>query len=461
MTSSGLQADPRIGRMLGARSVALVGASKDPTKFSHSLLRSVIDGGYSGRLYPVNPNADSIAGLTCYPSISAIPDDLDLAVIAVPAALVPVALEEAADKGAAGAFVISAGFRESGRRDLEQEIVDLARRRGLRLFGPNIQGVAYAANKLSAVFWPVIDTPGPLAVVGQSGTVVAALTDWAQAEGFGVSASVSLGNQADVCESDVLRFLGEDESTRAVALYLEGVDDGPRFVGALRDVAMHMPIAVLKCGNSRLGRAAVASHTGSLAGSTRVFDGLCRQYGIFRADDSQELYDAAKMLAASSIPSGKRLLVISSSGGTCALAADAAAAQGLILCDLPPEYVQQLERMGLPGWGSFANPLDMATVNLDHFRQAVLAADRMDVADVILLVYGDPIPGGADLARELVGEVDAVLCSTVFGGGARGIEEAVAMQRAGIPVYPSAERAIKAIGAACWYGSWRQAREAD
>ena len=237
-------------------------------------------------------------------------------------------MHEAADKGAAGAFVISAGGRESGKPEFDREILQIARDRGLRFFGPNIQGVAYAPNNLSAVFWPVVTVPGPIAVVGQSGTVVGAVTDWAQNDELGVSASISLGNQADICESDVIRILADDDQTRSIALYLEGIDDGPRFVAAIRDVALRKPIAVLKCGRSQRGREAVASHTGSLAGSDKVFSGVCRQFGVVRVEDAESLYDAAKILACMRPPAGRRVLVISSSGGSCALAADAARGGG-------------------------------------------------------------------------------------------------------------------------------------
>ena len=284
-----MQCDATLGRMLGARRVAVVGASADSSKFGAILLQSLISGGYSGELFPVNPKADYINGLKCYARVSDIPGPLDLTVIIVPAPAVLGVIEESADKGAAGVFVISGGFRESGRAELEKAVVEAARTRGMRLFGPNTQGIAYAANQLSAVFWPVLTTPGPVGVVGQSGTVVAALTDWAQAEGLGVSASISLGNQADICESDVLRFLHQDDATRSIALYLEGVSNGARFVGAVRDVAAQTPVVVLKCGRSPHGREAVASHTGSLAGSDGVFTGLCRQYGVVRARDTDGL----------------------------------------------------------------------------------------------------------------------------------------------------------------------------
>ena len=237
--------DVTLGRMLGARSVAVVGASSDPSKFGNVLLKSLIAGGFSGEIYPVNPKADVIHGLPCYPTVADVPGPLDLAVIVVPAPAVMAVVEQAADKGAAGVFLLSGGFRESGRPELEEAVVAAVRARGMRMFGPNTQGIAYAANQLSAVFWPVLSVPGPLGVVGQSGTVVAAITDWAQGEGLGVSASVSLGNQADVCEADVLRFLKEDELTRSVALYLEGVSDGSRFVQTLKDVALTLPLVIL------------------------------------------------------------------------------------------------------------------------------------------------------------------------------------------------------------------------
>jgi acyl-CoA synthetase (NDP forming) len=450
-----------VWRMLKARRVAVVGASQDPTKFSGVLVPSILSGGFTGEVFPVNPKADVIAGLKAYPSVSDIPGTLDLVVIAVPARFVPGILHEAADKGAAGAIVISAGGRESGKPEFDAEIVQIARERGLRFFGPNIQGVAYGPNRLSAVFWPVITEHGPVAVVGKSGTVVAAMTDWAQDDGLGVSASVSLGNQANICESDMVRLLADDEQTRSIALYLEGLDDGPRFISAVKDVAMRKPLVVLKCGRSQRGREAVASHTGSLAGSDKVFSGVCRQFGVIRADDSECLYDAAKILACMPLPRGRRVLVISSSGGSCALAADAGDAQGLVLPDLPDDYVAALRDLNLAEWGSFANPLDLASMSVDHFRTAARMADDADLADIILLMYGDPIVGSADLAAELAADARACICAAYYGGGAVEQTERRQMQRAGVPVFPSPERAMKAIAAACWYAEQRRTWEAD
>jgi acyl-CoA synthetase (NDP forming) len=456
-----VESNDAIWRMLKARRVAVVGASKDPTKFSGVLVPSILSGGYTGEVIPVNPRAEVVAGLKCYPSVSDIPGTLDLVVIAVPAKFVPGVLHEAADKGAAGAIIISAGGRESGKPEFDREILQIARERGLRFFGPNIQGVSYGPNRLSAVFWPVVTEHGPLAVVGQSGTVVAAITDWAQDDGLGVSASISLGNQADICESDVLRLFLEDEHTRVTALYLEGIDDGPRFVAAVKDVALKKPLVVLKCGRSQRGREAVASHTGSLAGSDKVFSGVCRQYGVVRADDSEGLYDAAKILACMRLPAGRRVLVISSSGGSCALAADTGDTQGLVLPDLPDGYVSALRELDLAEWGSFANPLDLATIAVEQFRTTVRLADAADIADVILMIFGDPVVGSAELAAELAAESRACICAAYYGGGAVEQVERRKMQRLGVPVFPSPERAMRAIGASCWYAEQRRKWEAE
>jgi acyl-CoA synthetase (NDP forming) len=446
--------------MLNARRVAVVGASTDPDKFGGVLLHSILAGGFDGQVFPVNPKASEIEGLPCFSSVSDVPGSLDLVIAVVPGRFVPGILHEAADKRAAGVLVLSGGFGESGRPDLEEEIVGIARERGLRLWGPNTQGVAYAANHLSAVFWPVVRTTGPLAVVGQSGTVVAAISDWALGEGLGLSASLSLGNQADVCDADVLRFLRDDDLTRSVALYLEGTRDGARLVSAVADVAADLPIAVLKCGRTELGRQAVASHTGSLAGSDRVYDGFCRQYGLVRAGDSESLYDAAKILATMRLPKGNRVLMMSSSGGSCALAADEADAQGLVLPVPSADYVDGLRHMGVPEWGSFANPLDIGGISLDHFREAVRMADAEDLADVILLVFGDPIEGADELACELAATSRAAVCAAIYGGAAVETEQRWTMQRSGVPVFPTPERAMRAIGACCWYSRWRDRKVA-
>jgi acyl-CoA synthetase (NDP forming) len=204
----------------------------------------------------------------------------------------------------------------------------------------------------------------------------------------------------------------------------------------------------------------VASHTGSLAGSDEVFDGLCRQSGVVRARDTEELYDAAKILATMPLPAGNRVLVMSSSGGSCALAADEAFTRGLELPAPSSDFVAALRGMGLPVWGSFANPLDLGGISLDHFRAAAELADAGDLADVILLLYGDPIEGADELALELAGKSKTAICAAIFGGASVETEQRWNMQRGGVPVFPSPERAIKAIAASYRYAERRRALEA-
>ncbi len=458
MTGTG-QTTRTLNTMLNARSVAVVGASDDPGKLGYATLSSIVKGGYQGDIYPVNPRAEWIQGLRAYPSLSAVPTSVDLVVIVVPAAAVPGVLREAMDKDAKGAMILSGGFREAGRPELEAEISTISRTSGLRLLGPNIQGVIYLPNKLCAIFWPVVTLPGPVAIVSQSGTVTGALCDWASDEALGISAAVNLGDQVDLSESDVIEYLGQDEQTKAIALYLEGVRDGRRFLSVVSEVARSKPIAVLKSGRTLRGQAATASHTGSLAGNDQVFAAACRQLGLVRADDVDSLYDNAKALATIKSPAGNRLVVITTSGGSGALAVDEAERCRLTIPSLPRELIDRLKTLGLPSFASFANPIDVASVAAKSFSQVASIVDEFDVADVYLLIFGDPVPGAAEAVQEIAARVRARVAVTCYGGGEIEKVERVKLHQAGIPVFPTPERAIRGIAAATWYADYRRSRD--
>ncbi|MCZ7665195.1 MAG: CoA-binding protein [Thermoleophilia bacterium] len=446
-----------LDRLFNARHVAVVGASPDSSKLGHITLRSILDGGFSGDLYPVNPRGGEILGLPAYRSLLDIPGTLDLVVLVVPAERTARLLEEAADKGAAGAFILSAGFREAGRDDLEDQIRAIARTRGLRLVGPNIQGVSYLPNKLCAVFWPVVRRLGPLGIVGQSGTVTAALADWAEGEGLGLSSVVNLGNQTDVCESDVLEFLSEDGVTGAIALHLEGLRDGRRFLEVAAAATMRTRVAVLKAGWSSGGQRAAASHTAALAGRDGVFSGACRQHGLVRADDLESLYDSAKALALLDLPRGRRLLVVSTSGGAGTLAADAAERRGLVLPPLPESMVAELVELGLPPNCSMSNPLDLASLDRDHFAAAIALAYRSEPFDMILAAIGDPVEWVEESA-ELLRGVQNTTAVAFLGGGEVEAKARVTLQSDGVPVFPTPERAVGALGATVWLAEFRRSR---
>ncbi len=433
-----------------ARSVALVGVSSDPRKFGYMALATILGGGYEGAIYPVSPRGGELMGLKVYTSVGEIPGKLDLAVIVVSAEAVPGVLVEAAHKGARAAVILSAGFREAGRPDLEERISAISRQLDIRLMGPNIQGINYLPNKLCAMFFPVIKARGPVAIISQSGSVTAALSEWAADEGFGISAAVNLGNQVDICESDYLEFFAQDEDTRAVMMYLEGVKDGRRFLDVLERVTWKKPIVICKAGRTTAGQRSAASHTASLAGSHEVFRAVCRQFGAVVAESVESLYDYAKALATLRRPKGNRVLTISTSGGAATLACDEAETQGLAVPSLPGGMLEGLRKLDLPPLASLSNPIDLISLDAEHFKEVALLADNWDAADVVLMSFADPVPGAAEVLKELTGTLRAGLVVSYMGGGEEEKAGRVKMQRAGIAVYPTPERAIQGVAAAVW-----------
>lgn len=452
-----MQAEQSIRNILNASSVAVVGASTNPEKFGHMTLKSLIDGGYQGKIYPVNPKADSILDLPAYPSLSAIPGGVELVLILVSAEHVPAVMREAAAIGAKGAIMLTAGFRESGFPEREAEIASIAREINLPFIGPNIQGVYYLPNKLSAVFFPPLTTPGPLSIVSQSGSITAGIAEWAEDEGLGISAAINVGNQTNLQVADMLEFLATDELTGAIAVYLEGLLDGRHFIETIRRVTRKKPVAVLKSGRTAIGRESVASHTGSLAGRDEIFGAVCRQFGLVRADTMEALYDCAKGLATLKQPAGNRVLVVSTSGGGATLAADSAEKYGLVFPSLPAPLAEELKVMeGLHFNANIANPIDLAGITNSHFDRAMTLADKYDAADIYLLSLGDPVERSAELAIDLKSRMKGQLAVVYFGGGKEQKRACTLIHRAGIPVFPTPERAMQGIGASVWNRQFRQ-----
>jgi len=439
-------------RLFSARSVAVIGASRNPEKVGHIVLASIINGGFVGDVYPINPKVDEILGLRTYPSLGNVPGDVDLVVVAIPAPYVPDVLQEAVDQGVGGAVVLSGGFREAGRADLEEQLAEIARSSGLRIVGPNCQGVNYLPNKLFASFWFPPVMPGPVAVVSQSGTVAATLAGWAADENFGVSATVCLGNQVDVSETDTISFFADDPETRAMAYYLEGAKDGRGFIDVIKRVASKKPLVILKSGRTAGGQRAAASHTRSLAGSDAVFDAVCRQFGVVRAPDLESLYDSAKALSTLSPPRGNRVLIVSSSGGAGILAVDEAERHGLTVPRLPSTLVEELQGLDLPRNAVYANPLDLTFCSAADFAAALSVVDCYDVADVYLLIFGDPIQGAAEVVKKVGASIRSSVAVAFLGGGEVEKADRPRIQAAGIPVFPTPERAARGIAAAVqWF----------
>jgi acyl-CoA synthetase (NDP forming) len=448
-----------IDRIFNAQSVAVVGASSDPSKFGYMTLDSIIRGGYEGRIYPINPKGGDLFGLKVYKTISDVPEPPDLAVIVVPAKFVPEVLREASEKGTHGAVILSAGFREAGRLDLEQEIASISHQRGIHFIGPNVQGINYLPNKLCAMFFPVITKRGPLSIITQSGSATAALSEWAADEGLGICAAVNLGNQTDLCESDYLTFFANDENTKAMALYIEGIKDGPRFLDTLSIVGSKKPIVILKGGKTKAGQKAASSHTGSLAGSYQVFDAACKQYGVATADNLEHLYDSAKGLATMREPKGNRVLSVSTSGGMGTLAVDEAEARGLFMPPLPDDFIAALMSLDITPLANMANPLDMGVITAKDFKKTIMLASEYDVADIILINLGDPIPGIPEISRDLMENTKVSVAVSYLGGGDQEKVARIRMLEMGIPVFNTPDRAMRGIGAMVRWTGYHQERK--
>ncbi len=343
------------------QSVALIGASKDPKKWGFSLLFNVIKGGYPGRIYPVNPREQEILGCKAYPSIIQVPEPVDLAILVVPPAHILSVIQECGKNGAKVGVVITAGFGEVDRqgKNLEEEMVALARSLGMRLVGPNCQGiVSIGENPLYAHMPPQFPRLGPAGVVSQSGNLATSLIEIGSTLGLGFSRIISSGNEADLQTPDFLEALAEDPQTEVILSYLEGVKEGRKFLQTARKVSSEKPLLMVKGGQTEAGVKAAFSHTGALSGTDYLFNSLFRQTGVIRAETIEEMLDMAAALTTQPLPKGRRLGIITLGGGWGVLAADYCARAGLIIEELPPKMVKALDEV-LPPWWNRMNPVDM------------------------------------------------------------------------------------------------------
>jgi acyl-CoA synthetase (NDP forming) len=306
--------------------VAVIGASHDPTKLGYGLARNLIQSNYKGAVHFVNPKGGDLLGQTVYTSILEAPDPLDLAILLIPAQMVPHALDECGQRGIKAAIICSGGFRETDAAGaaLENQCLEIAQSYGIRLLGPNCIGLLDTHLPIDATFLPPPGPfPGDVAFVSHSGAICAAVIDWARGHSFGLSRLVSLGNQVDVNETDVLEPVANDPFTRVLTLYLEGIQDGRRFIAEAQKITRHKPLIALKVGRFAGGQRAVASHTGALAGHESAYNAAFRRAGVIRAGTSEEMFDWARALAWCPPPHGKRVAVLTNAGGPGVTAADA------------------------------------------------------------------------------------------------------------------------------------------
>ena len=303
------------------RSVAVIGASTRSRSLGHVLLKNIVEGGYEGDVYPINPRADTILGLRVYPSISDVEAVVDLAIVMIPSTVIIEVVRQCGEKGVKALVVISAGFSESGNAELEEALIAEAERWGMRVIGPNCAGIINTSNKLYASIESRIST-GKIAFVTQSGALGGAVLAWAENEGIGFSKFASYGNASDVDESDLISHLESDEETEVITLYVEGVKDGRKFYEATKRVARIKPVIVMKGGLSAAGSRAVQSHTGALAGNSAIYMAAFKQAGVTYANTIEDMFDMAKALIFQGRVSGGRVVVLTNSGGPAVMVAD-------------------------------------------------------------------------------------------------------------------------------------------
>jgi acyl-CoA synthetase (NDP forming) len=427
----------RLDTLLKPKSLAVIGASTNPDKLGFQILKNILDSGFKGPVYPINPKADVILDLSCHKSVKDIADAPELAIIIIPARFVPQTVQECGETGIKGAVIITGGFSEAGEQGeiLQNQVVEAAQKYGVRIIGPNCQGVNSPHHPLCAS-WPLLTSRGKIALISQSGTVGAAMMDWLSEEKFGTSCFVSMGNRADVDEADLIAYFNQDKSTEVIAAYIEGIKRPRQFIQAVKE--LRKPLVILKSGRTPKGKVAAESHTKSLAGADAVYDALFAGHNICRAYTIEEFYDFSKALAYLKPPKGSRILFITTSGGAAILATDQAEQEGLDVSPLPQAAIEAVTPL-IPAHAIKANPIDLTgDANAKMFGDVIEVTRRY--YDTLGIIFGDPVEGASDVVTPGANEL------VIFLGGAD-VErfERERMHLKGIPVFPTPERGIKAL----------------
>ncbi|RLD02282.1 MAG: CoA-binding protein [Chloroflexi bacterium] len=435
------------------RGVVVIGASHDPTKLGYLLATNLHRSGFKGAIHYVNLKGGTLLGKPVYTSVLDVPDPVDLAAILIPAQFVAPALRDCGQRGIQAAIIGAGGFREIGPvgLELEQDMLKVAAAEGIRLLGPNCIGLLDTHLPLDTTFLPPPGpTPGDVAFLSHSGAICAAAIDWARGQGYGISRLISLGNQADVSETDLIGPTAADEHTRVIALYLEGIRSGREFIKQARGVIKSKPIIALKVGRFESGRKAAASHTGALAGEESAYNAAFRRAGVLRAETSEEMFDQARALAWCPLPKGNRVGVLTNAGGPGVTAADALEARGLKMAVFSPETLKTLAE-SLPPAASLHNPVDMlASAGPEQFAACLKAMLADPGTDSVMVIYPTPpMHSAGAVAKALIPIIHQAEKPVVVSVmGERLIQEAVEHLRAArIPEYRFPERAAAALAA--------------
>ncbi len=410
-----------IDAIFNPNSIAVIGASAEEKKVGHAVLKNLLQG-FVGKIYPINPSKNEILSLPCYPSVSVVPDKIDLAIIVIPAKAVADALRDCSKAGVKGVVVITAGFKEVGGEgvDREREIISIVRNSGMRMVGPNCLGVMNTKIKMNASFAAEMPPEGRVAFFSQSGALGVAIIDWALENNFGFSKFVSFGNKADLNETDFLEYFAKDPDTDVILGYIEDIVDGKKFLNIAKEVTKIKPVILIKSGATEAGARAASSHTGALAGSDRAFTEAFRKTGIIRVNGIQELFDTAEMFLSKKYPKDKRLLIITNAGGPGIIAADTADKLGIKLDPMSRASIDKIAEK-LPSSASLYNPVDViGDATSERYKVVLEQAIKDELIQGICVVLTPQAMTDVDNVADVVisssKKTDKPIFTTFIGG---------------------------------------------
>lgn len=440
-------------KLFEPRSIAIIGASTNPNKVGYKIVNNIVQVGYKGKVYPINPKADEICGLKVYSSLDDISEQIDMATIVLPAKIVYNALEACAKKNIKMVTIISSGFSEVGNLEEERKLTNFAAKHDIHILGPNIFGHYSAKASLNATFGPTNIPKGNVAIITQSGALGIAMIGKAKVQNIGLSAIISVGNKSDIDEADLVEYLVEQEDTKTILMYIEGIQKGERLVKILKEATKKKPIVVIKSGRSKRGAIAAASHTGSLAGADEIFDAIMRQCGVLRAESVQEALDWSNYLSGSPIPKGENTLIITNGGGIGVLATDACEKYKIKLYDDTQQLNDQFKDV-THGFGSTKNPIDLTgEATAKEYTKALSIALNNDNIKSVLSIYCE-IAGmdGEELIKSLTNSYQEYkkkgkpIIFAIFGGNLSEIVISRLLDT-NIPVYRNVYDAAGCLGA--------------
>lgn len=439
------------------RSIAVIGASKEKSKIGGAVLNNILSGGYAGKVFPINPTGGEIQGIKGYKNITDIEDNIDVAVITIPSKFVYDSVKQCADLGVKHSIIITSGFAEIGNLKEERRIADYAAEKGMRILGPNVFGVYSAHSRVNTTFVAGVIPPGHLAMITQSGALGLTLIGMASIDRIGMSTIASVGNKSDIDESDLLQYIVDDEDSRVILMYVEGVRDGEKFIRAMKKTTSRKPVVIIKAGRSERGSRAAASHTGSLAGSDEVFDDLIRQCGALRADNLKEAFTWSTLLANNPLPKGDNTVIVTNGGGAGVMASDACEKFGVTLYD-NPERLKSIFSHVTPAFGSTKNPIDLTgSAGGKEYIDAFDAAAADEEIDSIIgifcetaIISADHLEMGIAGAYEKIKATGKTIVFSLMGGEATA-EYGRGARKRQIPVVDEVYDSVSSLGAAFRY----------